>query len=89
MSDAHQSDDLAEDEWDWEGEEEEHFEVDEDAQRVQDAAELADTDPERGIPTLLTLIADTDLGTVDNLEHRADALDHLLSRGGSAATAAW
>ncbi|MFF6815177.1 hypothetical protein ACFZAG_35625 [Streptomyces sp. NPDC012403] len=87
--DADQSDDLVEDGWDWEDEEEEDFEVDEDAQRVLEAAELADTDPERGIPALLALIADTDLGTVDDLEHRADALAHLLSRGGSAASAAW
>jgi hypothetical protein len=84
--DDNQDDDLAEDEWDWEEEDEEE---DEDAQRVRDAAKLADTDPDRGIPALLALIADTDLGTVDNLEYRAEALDHLLSRGGSAATAAW
>ncbi|MER6151339.1 hypothetical protein [Streptomyces hirsutus] len=87
--DVGQSDDLPEDEWDWGDEEEEVDEVDEDAQRVREAAELADTDPERGIPALLALIADTDLGTVDDLEYRADALDHLLSRGGSAASAAW
>ncbi|WP_406724299.1 hypothetical protein WJ438_06175 [Streptomyces sp. GD-15H] len=87
--DASQSDDLTEDEWDWEDEEEELDEVDEDAQRVREAAELADTAPERGIPALLALIADTDLGTVDDLEYRAAALDHLLSRGGSAASAAW
>ncbi|GGR56568.1 hypothetical protein GCM10015536_71920 [Streptomyces griseomycini] len=85
-------DDFMKDEWDWEAEEEEEeedFDADEDAQRVREAAELADTDPERGIPALLALIADTDLGTVDDLEHRATALDHLLSRGGSAARAAW
>ncbi|MFF4842462.1 hypothetical protein [Streptomyces collinus] len=84
--DDNQDDDLAEDEWGWEEEDEED---DEDAQRVRNAAKLADTDPDRGIPALLALIADTDLGTVDNLEYRAEALDHLLSRGGSAATAAW
>lgn len=83
---ADQNDDLLEDEYDWEDED---FEVDEDAQRVQEAAELADKDPERGIPALLTLIADTDLGSVDDLEYRAAALDHLLNRGGSAASAAW
>ncbi|MFD4230073.1 hypothetical protein [Streptomyces sp. NPDC058545] len=84
--DADQSDDLADDEWE---EEEDGYELGEDARRVQAAAGLADTDPDRGIPALLTLIADTDLGTVDNLEYRSDALDHLLRRGGSAATAAW
>ncbi|MFJ4522993.1 hypothetical protein ACIP4Y_18900 [Streptomyces sp. NPDC088810] len=84
--DDNRDDDLAEEEWDWEEEDEEE---DEDAQRVRDAAKLADTDPDRGIPALLALIADTDLGTVDNLEYRADALDHLLSKGRSAATAAW
>ncbi|MFB7932866.1 hypothetical protein ACFC4C_27565 [Streptomyces sp. NPDC056039] len=84
-----QDDNLAEDEWDWEQEEKEYLEEDEDAQRVREAAKLADTDPDRGIPALLALIADTDLGTVDNLEYRADALNHLLNRGGSAATAAW
>ncbi|MEU6469474.1 hypothetical protein ABZ927_06015 [Streptomyces massasporeus] len=82
--DDDENDDLAEDEWDWEEEEE-----DEDGQRVLEAAKLADTDPDHGIPALLALIADTDLGTVDNVEYRAEALGHLLSRGGSAATAAW